>query len=438
MVICMESLWPTTVTLPAFDPQNGDRHTDVLIVGGGLAGILCAYKLKEAGVNCLVAEAGAIGQKTTANTTAKITSQHGLIYHRLLREFDADTTRLYWQANEDALAQYRTLCRDIDCEFETADNAVFQTYDTAKIEKEMAALQSLNISAKFTQTVPLPQKTAGAVVFENQAQFHPLKFLAHVAKDLNVAEHTRVIAYEGGGCVLTDHGRIRADAVIVTTHFPIFNKHGAYFLKMHQHRSYVLGLKWASPVMGMYVDEDKKGLSFRSYQDLLLLGGGSHRTGERGGNWAELAAFARKYYPDSRETYRFATQDCMTLDGVPYIGHYSSATPECYVATGFNKWGMTSSMVAADLLRDLILGRDNPYKDVFSPQRSIWRLQLAVNGFKSAANLLTPTTPRCPHMGCALKWNSREHSWDCPCHGSRFEKDGTLLDTPATDNLPQK
>ena len=124
----------------------------------------------------------------------------------------------------------------------------------------------------------------------------------------------------------------------------------------------------------------------------------------------------------------------MTLDGVPYIGLYSRGTDGLYTVTGFNKWGMTSSMAAASLLTDLALGRKNPYGSLFSPSRTMLRPQLAVNTLESALGLLTPTTPRCPHMGCALKYNAAEHSWDCPCHGSRFGEDGALIDNPATDD----
>ena len=185
----------------------------------------------------------------------------------------------------------------------------------------------------------------------------------------------------------------------------------------------------------MYVDENEKGLSFRNYGDLLLLGGGSHRTGKNGGNWTELEKFALKYYPSAKIKYRWATQDCMTLDGVPYIGNYSKNTPDMYVATGFNKWGMTSSMVAAMLLTDAVCGKKNAYAEVFSPSRTILRPKLACNAVSAVCNLLTPTAPRCPHLGCALKWNSAEHSWDCPCHGSRFDKNGKLLDNPATGDI---
>ena len=167
----------------------------------------------------------------------------------------------------------------------------------------------------------------------------------------------------------------------------------------------------------------------------LLLGGGGHRTGKPGGGWEELEAFARRYFPNSRETCRWAAQDCMTLDGVPYIGQYGRHTPGLYVATGFNKWGMTSSMTAAMVLSDLVQGKRNPYAAVFSPARTVLRPQLLANLAEATASLLTVSKPRCPHMGCALKWNPLERTWDCPCHGSRFTEDGELLDNPATGGL---
>ena len=181
----------------------------------------------------------------------------------------------------------------------------------------------------------------------------------------------------------------------------------------------------------MYVDEDKKGMSFRNYKNLLLVGGSGHRTGKQSGAWEDLSRFAREYYPEARLQYQWAAQDCMSLDGVPYIGQYSKNTPEMYVASGFNKWGITSSVVAAIILSDMVQEQKNDFAEVFSPQRSMLKPQLVANGFESTLNLLTPTTKRCPHMGCALKWNKAEHTWDCPCHGSRFESDGTLIDNPS-------
>lgn len=430
----MYSVWSDSVELPNFKPLDKDIRTDVLIIGGGIAGILCAYLLEQSSVNYALVEANRICSGITKNTTAKITSQHGMIYHKLMKRFGVEKTRMYLEANEAARKEYRKLCEKIDCEFETRSSFVYSLDKPQKVKQELEALRRIGYHAEYTDVIPLPFSIAGAVKFPNQAQFNPLQFLAHIAEGLSIYEHTKVRELMPNGAI-TEHGKITASKIIVATHFPFLNKHGSYFLKMYQHRSYVLALEGAPDVNGMYVDEADKGLSFRNYQNLLLLGGGSHRTGKKGGNWAELSAFAKQYYPDAKETYRWATQDCMTLDEVPYIGQYSRNTPNLYVATGFHKWGMTSAMVSAMILRDMILGKENPYAPVFSPSRTMLRPQLFINAAETSLNLLTPTTRRCPHLGCALKWNPQEHSWDCPCHGSRFTKDGEVIDNPATDDL---
>ncbi len=427
----MDSIWLQTAQLPPFPPLRSDLKTDVLIIGGGMAGLLCAYKLSQAGVDCALVEANRIGSGVTRNTTAKITAQHGLIYASLLQRLGSQRAKLYLSANQAALAEYRALCRDIDCDFEERDAFVYSVDSGKRLEQELAALDRLGFAAEFVESLPLPFPTAGAVKFPHQAQFHPLKFMAAIAKGLRIFERTKVLEL-GPGWASTSGGKISADRIIAATHFPLLNKHGCYFLKLYQHRSYVLALKDAPDVHGMYLDEDQTGLSFRNCGEHLLIGGGSHRTGKSGGGWSELERFTRRHYPKAQETARWATQDCMTLDGVPYVGLYSRGTAGLYVAAGFNKWGMTSSLVAAGLLTDLILGRDNPYTPVFSPSRGILRPQLAANILESLLGLLTPTVPRCPHMGCALKYNAAEHSWDCPCHGSRFGEDGSLLTGPAS------
>ncbi len=429
----MASLWSETKLTPSFEALDGDMKTDVLIVGGGIAGILCAHMMSQAGVDYALVEADRICSGITRNTTAKITSQHGLIYSKLVRSFGKEGAEIYLRANQDALEDYRRLCRDIDCDFVEKDAYVYSTKNRRKIDEELEALESIGFDAHFANRLPLPFPIAGAVCFPSQAQFHPLKFLSEIARWLHIYEHTKVLEL-APGMAKTDRGMISAEKIIIATHFPVLNKHGAYFLKLYQHRSYVIALENAAELDGMYIDENEKGLSFRNHRGLLLVGGGSHRTGKRGGGWQELSKFAHVYYPQARETMRWATQDCMSLDGVPYVGQYSKNTPDIYVAAGFNKWGMTSSMAAAAVLTDLVLGRDNPAADFFAPSRSILHPQLAANGFETVINLLTPTTPRCPHMGCALKWNEQERSWDCPCHGSRFSEHGTLIDNPATDD----
>lgn len=425
-----KSLWTDTVTLPERETLRGDVKTDVLVIGGGICGILCAYMLKKAGVDCLLVEGDRIAGGITENTTAKVTSQHGLIYDRMIRSLGRDRARLYLEGNENALEQYRELCAGIDCDWEEQTAFVYSRQDREKIEREVRAVHSLGFPAEFVSRLPLPFPVEGAVSFPHQAQFHPLKFAEGIIRDLPIYEHTFVENIEGHTAV-TSHGKIQADQFIVATHFPFINRHGSYFLKLYQQRSYVLALEQAARLDGMYIDEARGGLSFRGCGELLLLGGGGHRTGKKGGGWAVLEKFAARAYPRAEVKYRWAAQDCMSLDGIPYIGRYSAGTKNLFVATGFQKWGMTTSMAAALLLCDLVQGRGNAWAEVFSPSRSMIKPQIFLNAVEATANLLTPSLKRCPHMGCALKWNARERTWDCPCHGSRFERDGALIDNPA-------
>lgn len=430
----MQSIWNNDVNRHSFESLKGDITTDVLIIGGGMCGILCAYMLKRAGVDYVLVEADRICAGVTNNTTAKITFQHGLVYHKLIDKYGLEYAKKYYHSQRDAFNLLIELASEIDDDFETCNNYVYSKNDRSVIEREILALNKIGCNAVFTTETELPFEVSGAVKINNQAKFNPLKFALELSENLNIYEDTKVIEL-APNVAITNNGKIKAGKIIVATHFPFINKHGGYFLKLFQHRSYVLALKNASQLKDMYVDEDKAGLSMRSYNDMLLLGGGSHRTGGKGGNWAELEKFSEKYYPKAEKVAKWATQDCMSLDNVPYIGVYSKTTPDLYVATGFNKWGMTSSMVSAMLLSDLICGKRNDCTDIYSPQRSVFHPQLAVNVFESAKGLFKLTKPRCPHMGCALNYNKAEHTWDCPCHGSRFEINGKLINNPATDDM---
>ena len=430
----MDSLWIKDIKKPYFKALDGNKTTDVVIVGGGIAGILLADKLEKLNIDYILLEAKQICSGVTQNTTAKITLGHGFIYNELINKLGFNTAKLYLEAQTKALNEYSFLCKKIECDFEPKDSYVYSMNNQKEIKDEADALNRLGIKAELSRPDELPFNVAGAVKIKGQAQFNPLKFTFSLAEKLNIYEDTKVLEFTPYS-VVTNKGKISCKKIVIATHFPIINKHGGYFIKMYQHRSYVIALKNAQTINGMYVDSHINGLSFRSYKDLLLLGGGSHRTGKNGGNWNELEKFARKYYPNSEIVYRWATQDCMTLDNMPYIGIYSGNTPDMYVATGFNKWGMTSAMASSMILSDLISGKSNKYEKIFSPQRSIFRPQLAINTFETLIGLIKPTAPRCPHLGCALKYNPAEHSWDCSCHGSRFDEKGNLIDNPATDDM---
>ncbi len=426
-----ESVWSKTCTLPDFETLNENIKTDVLVIGGGLCGLLCAYEMKKAGIHCVLVEGSKIASKITKNTTAKITFQHGLIYSSIIKAYGKDAAKQYLTANQNALYAYEDLAKSIECDFEKKDAYTYSLTDRAKIEEEVDAVKSLRFSAEFVEHTNLPFKTKGSIKFCDQAQFHPLKFVAEITKDLTIYEHTFVREITPHS-VKTEKGTITADKIIVATHFPFINKHGGYFLKLYQNRSYVTAYKNAPTLDGMYVDADTNGFSFRNYKDFLLIGGGSHRTGKKSGAWQEIENFKNQYFEKATPQYEWAAQDCMSLDGIPYIGQYGKNTPNLFVATGFNKWGMTSSMVSAMILSQMVQDKTPDYADVFSPSRSMLKPQLFINGFESAKNLVSPFPKRCPHLGCTLKWNDAERSWDCPCHGSRFQEDGTLIDNPAT------
>ncbi len=355
----MNPLWSNNVKTQTFTPMNGDHYADVLVIGGGMAGVLCAYQLEQQGVDCLLLEADRIGSGTTGGTTAKITAQHGLIYRKLLARHGVDFARGYYDANTAAIEEYRRLAENIPCDFVTTDNLIYSRRSEAVIDRELEALDKIGRPAQLAENLPIPIPTKGAVKFSDQAMFHPRKFLAGVVKGLSIHERTPVLKIDGR-TAYTPHGKVTADKIIIATHYPILNARGLYWMRLYQSRSYVLALKNAPPLTGMVMDEQNDGLSFRPHGELLLLGGGGKRTGKPCGGFEPLERFAAQHYPDAEVCCQWAAQDCMSLDGIPYIGQYAAGLPHLYVASGFNKWGMTSAMVAATLLTDLILERPNP------------------------------------------------------------------------------
>lgn len=439
----MESLWKM---LQEENENNSailkekKNDWDVIVIGAGMAGILTAYYLQREGKSVLVLEADKIASGQTEKTTAKITSQHDLKYSKLIKNIGFAAARSYACANEAAIQEYEDLIleRKIECQFKRVPAYLYTTQDANALQKEAEAAKLLGIDAHFTTETELPFSVSGAVCFRNQARFSPLEFIRAISKDLKIEENTRVIGIKGKR-IMTTKGTFYAEKVVVASHYPFINKVGFYFLRQHQERSYVLALSGCGEMNGMYYGIDSDGLSFRQAGEYLLFGGASHRTGKNGcgGAYQTLKMTADQYFPGSKIVTKWSAQDCMPHDGIPFIGKYSVFTPNLYVATGFQKWGMTSSMVTAIILKEELCGRESPYGKVFSPQRIHFRA-----GF---ANLMTDVgesikgltkgffhpKKRCTHLGCELVWNPDEDSWDCPCHGSRFDQDGMLLDNPA-------
>lgn len=433
-----ESVWEKYLTKErkAENPEirnarilKGDLHTDVLIVGAGIAGILCAYRLKKAGVSVIVLEKGSLLEGVTRNTTAKITAQHGLIYKKIQKSYGLEKAGQYYEINEMALREYQKLSEDIPCDMEEKTAYIYSGKHPGKLEQEAEIYEKLAIPYLWQEEPPLPVPTGKALGMKNQAQFHPMKLLARLAGEVEIYENTEVLEIAHGRAI-TNREIIRAEKIILATHFPMVNIPGAYFLKMYQERSYALAIEGGAQLPGMYRDENKAGLSFRNYRNYLIVGGYGHKTGTKCGGFLRLKEWAQETYPGKRIPYIWGTQDCMSLDGIPYIGQHSRSREQVFVATGFNKWGMTSAMAAAIVLEELITKGKSEYEELFSPKRSMLHPQIVVNFGSALGNLVRPGK-RCTHMGCALRWNHREQTWDCPCHGSRFEENGEVLENPA-------
>lgn len=476
----MSSIWSLDTKFPQKEMLREDKRVEVVVIGAGMAGLLTAYLLKQENVDTIVLEANRIGGGQTMNTTAKITSQHNLIYDNLINKFGIEIARGYALANEEALQNYIDIIesQSIDCHLQREPAYVYTLSDESKIEKEVKAANKLGIMAEYTTKTSLPFDVMASIRFPNQASFNPLDFIKAISKDLTIYENTMVRKVEDDK-VITDRAKVTAKHIVVATHYPFINFPGYYFLRMHQERAYVLALENAVKLDGMYRDESDSGFSFRNYKDKLILGGPGHRTGKNkyGGYYDKLKSAAADFFPNSREVCRWSAQDCVTVDNIPYIGRYSSSTPNMYVATGFKKWGMTSSMVSAKFIRDLILERKNPYEEVFTPQRFkvsasmktlneevkeatkgliVEKLKIpkkTLEGIKEGCGEIIELDgrkygvykdkegkvfsiiPKCIHLGCELTWNQDELSWDCPCHGSRFDYEGRLISNPAIEDL---
>ena len=386
----MNSLWLTeNKNNSKFESLSKNINTDVCIIGAGIFGMTCGYYLSKAGLNVSIIEKNEIGHKTTGHTTAKIISQHGLFYSYLVETYGEGFAKDYLSANQEAIENIKNIIDDekINCDFERQSNFVYTTNpnEVAQIKKEVDVLNALGFPANFVTKTGLPFDVAGAVQFKNQAQFNPIKYLNGLTKCISknngeIFTNTTVTDVKKIGdnfYIFTPNNVVTSKYVILASHYPFVNFPGIYFFKMYQASSYVIGVDVKKTINnGMYITASDPTFSFRTAnyngKKILLLGGCGHKTGTPApyeDTYGTLENYAKQLYPNCEILFRWDTRDCITLDKIPYIGRFSNVMDNIYVGTGFNKWGMTTSNVAANIVCDMIFGKENKYAYVFDSTR---------------------------------------------------------------------
>jgi len=490
------SLWLDTTPQTSYPAAPPEMTVDVAVIGGGIAGLTAGLLLAQAGQRVALLERGRIVSHVTGFTTAKLTSNHGLIYHHLVRHFGQERARIYAEANEAAIRQVAAYVEQhhIDCDLQRIPAYTYgvTVKDAETLRDEAAAAASCGLPASYTVDVPLPFPTAGAVRFEDQYVFHPRKYLLAVAEEFvqaggRICENTRVtkIDEQDKVClVTTDLGEIRARDVIIATNYPIYDPK-FFFTRLLVRSSYALGVKLAQPFpAGMFYSTEESEHSLRPHRagtvrEIVIAGGGTHQPGHGGdtvARYRELEDWVRGILPVQSIEYHWSTNDAETYDKVPLIGKLTSSTKHLYVATGFKGWGMSHGTLAGMLLRDEILGRDNPWAALFNPNRiesftspelvasNVHIISTLIKGkiagyddsvadlsnndarvveldgkkiavYRDDTGALHAVSAVCTHMGCIVSWNNAEKTWDCPCHGSRFDADGQVVHPPAIGNL---
>lgn len=442
-----------------------------------------------------------IGIGISGHTTAKITSQHGAIYHYLQDQYGLDFAKKYFLANEEAIFNIENIIKEnnIDCGFEKQSSFLYSTSkdEEIKLKNEFDAVSKINKEAKLRTDVKLPLEITSAIEFPNQAMFNPYKYINSLAdkiieKDGDIFVNTTCYDIDNENDMYickTENNNIYAKNVVIATHYPFLNIPGFYFSKIYQSSSYVIAIsleetEWNKDFDDMYINIEKPIYSFRKVnfngENLLLLGGGGHKTGEmqeKDIGYNPLIEAVKKWFPDCKIKYKWSANDCISLDKIPYIGEFSSLYPNIYVGTGFNKWGMTSSYVAGKIVSDKILEKENKYEDIFKATRTNFFVNkdevknmvtdtlkaqvvdrvkeennskpekeegkiIERNGEKIGVYIdengkIFAVKPVCTHLGCILFWNKEDKTWDCPCHGSRFDYTGKQIENPAIKDLEQ-
>ena len=456
----MKSYWDSSETLKTYPKLEKDIETDICIVGAGIVGITCAYTLGNLGYKVCILEKDKVFNGVSVNTTAKITSEHSLTYNHMVDKFGMDKAKQYLYANENAIRQIENIIKkeNIECDFEIQSSYVYTTKqeEIKALKQELKTLKNMDFDAQYIEEIDLPFSILGAVKFNNQAQFNPKKYVKGLLKKIEenegeIYENTKVIDITNDCITIVETNdiktiKVKSKYVIMATHYPIINAPGYHFLKLYQEKSYAIAIETEKEVFnGIYINPSAPTYSFRTIKDgdkrLILIGGSEHKTGTKqdiSKSYINLEEKAKELYPDMKVVYRWSTQDCMALDNIPYIGVFSDLMKNVFIATGFNKWGMTSSYIAADIIRDLINNNKNEYAEVFYGTRFhpvLNAKELADMGKEIGKGITGFKNPRCSHLGCELQWNELEKTWDCPCHGSRFSKEGKSLHSPSIKDL---
>lgn len=482
-----------------YESLNNNLNVSVCVIGGGLTGLSTAYYLSN-NTSVAVIERNKICGSTSGKNTGKITSQHGIFYKYLIDSQGKEYAKKYLEANEKAIDNIEKIINKekIDCDFERENAYVFTKKETEvdKLKDEQKAVDKINRGlCKFVKITELPMEISGAIEFENQAKFHPLKYgygladciLKNNGRIFENSQVTDIKKENGKYAVYANKNKIVADYVVITTRYPFMKVPGYYFLKMYQSTSYAIIVDPKKELFsGMYINYEVPNISFRTINDgnrkLLLAVGYDYKTGTENlkDGYSRLESTVRKMYPDADVLYKWSAEDCITLDKIPYIGEYSTMMPNVYVATGFNKWGLTSSNVAANIISDEILGINNEYIDVFRAKRvepiknreeignmlkeanksiflskfKIPQVELddikmgegkiievnkkKVGVYKANNGQIFKVKPICTHLGCELYFNNIDKVWECPCHGSKFTYDGKSIEVPSNKNLQNR
>lgn len=475
----MESVWKKSER-PESQALTCNIVRDIVVVGGGIAGYLTAYRLAEYGHNVTLVEARRLFSGVTGKTTAHMDAMQGVLYSSLIKE-GAGKAQLYFESQLEAINEYEKLVQkySIDCCFKRRDSYMFTARKKDKLLKEFEALKEIGAVADFLDGPEiLGFKMQGAIKLYNQAQFNPIKFLEGLPVKFEIIENTRITDVDFDNKILyAENGRIDAKKIVIATNFPIINFPGWYFLKMYKSSSYTIALDKAPDIGGLYQSDEENGLTFRNYEDKIIIGGLDHRTGrtDKEDKYKRLYERTRHLSDNGDITHHWSANDCVTSDSIPYAGYFSRKSKDVYVITGFNKWGMTNSMITSKLVADMINGVENKYESLFSPQRKKKGFGFfLVNSLSVVKNLvIRPILPvckcarfvkkgegaiayyrfrkravyrdpcgelhvchaLCSHLHCQLKFNPNDETWDCPCHGSRFDVDGNLITPPSVRNL---